>query len=616
MNIRACVVALLVALVLAQGALGASSPSALPFFGGTLLAPDPLNTGQTTAAVNFQSGILNALNNSSFSYGPHGLAFPELLLESRNTPGVNVWATQNDDLNGFSTTTYRGVDRNEPLSEQAVVTGSILGNVLTVTGVTFGTVAVNETIYGTNVPQGMYIFSQLSGTTGGAGTYSLTLPTGVSPNVTSETLTLYSPFEHMACGWETVQQLDFCEFSTFDLNGNGNMPPSEFRFFRSGGIDPSGGINLTCSITATVATITCPANSVTNGALVQANPLGYGGAYVAPSLGSSTPSKFPATAVAYNGLANYTTVSSGGGTTSIVLSSAPTITNASVSLNFSHPTFGQRTVMQMTRNGPWTFQKWSGNSMLWLDQYNGWVGIGAIPPTGPQAELDVFGAAIIEQSLTTKNVTAESCYDPAVPTSGTTYTLPAGKCGANFDPAAPLDSLTIKLPLNPITGQMAFFSTTKAISSLSVIPNTGAVTRPNTTPTSLPAGGAFEMIFNANTVWDPKASGLSTQLTGTAIGVTANATLTTLPANATILYAVAHEKAGNAVTIGLGTTSGATDVVTSVAIPANTSVVIPSSSFSPGKQWFSNSATQAIFIDSASWSSASVNITIYYVVGP
>lgn len=100
----------------------------------------------------------------------------------------------------------------------------------------------------------------------------------------------------------------------------------------------------------------------------------------------------------------------------------------------------------------------------------------------------------------------------------------------------------------------------------------------------------------------------------TSTGVTANATIGTLPANATILYAIARETAGHNVTISLGTTSGATDVATPLTLTASISSIIPVTSFA--KNWFSSGSTQAIFIDSGTWSSASVNISIYYVVGP
>jgi hypothetical protein len=53
------------------------------------------------------------------------------------------------------------------------VTGSVQGNVLTVTAVGSGTVYPGSTISGTNVTTGALITQQLSGTTGGIGTYAL-----------------------------------------------------------------------------------------------------------------------------------------------------------------------------------------------------------------------------------------------------------------------------------------------------------------------------------------------------------------------------------------------------------------------------------------------------------
>jgi len=56
------------------------------------------------------------------------------------------------------------------------VTGSITGNVMTVTAVGSGTVYPGAAISGTNVASGSTIVSQLSGTTGGIGTYAVSIP--------------------------------------------------------------------------------------------------------------------------------------------------------------------------------------------------------------------------------------------------------------------------------------------------------------------------------------------------------------------------------------------------------------------------------------------------------
>jgi hypothetical protein len=56
------------------------------------------------------------------------------------------------------------------------VTGSIAGDILTVAAVGSGTVYPGTTISGTNVTTGTQIVSQISGTTGGIGTYYVSIP--------------------------------------------------------------------------------------------------------------------------------------------------------------------------------------------------------------------------------------------------------------------------------------------------------------------------------------------------------------------------------------------------------------------------------------------------------
>lgn len=95
--------------------------------------------------------------------------------------------------------------------------------------------------------------------------------------------------------------------------------------------------------------------------------------------------------------------------------------------------------------------------------------------------------------------------------------------------------------------------------------------------------------------------------------VAANSSMT-LPANAMILDIIVQNTTANAITGGLkiGTTAGATDIMTALAVGAN--------AFTRGgasilKTIFSPSATQQIFIDTVTlWNSANVNITIVYVV--
>lgn len=70
----------------------------------------------------------------------------------------------------------------------AVVTGSIATTVLTVTGVTSGTLGGGQVLTGTNVTAGTRILYQLTGTTGGVGTYKLSASsTASSTTITAST---------------------------------------------------------------------------------------------------------------------------------------------------------------------------------------------------------------------------------------------------------------------------------------------------------------------------------------------------------------------------------------------------------------------------------------------
>lgn len=83
------------------------------------------------------------------------------------------------------------------------VTGTISGDVLTVTAVGSGTVYAGSTISGTRVASGTQVLSQLSGTAGGVGTYRVNIPeqtvasttiSGTYGLMTVGTLTSSTPF--------------------------------------------------------------------------------------------------------------------------------------------------------------------------------------------------------------------------------------------------------------------------------------------------------------------------------------------------------------------------------------------------------------------------------------
>lgn len=90
-------------------------------------------------------------------------------------PGMKVYANYAD---GKATMAATGSAATAVVTAAVVastfsVTGSIAGNVLTVTAVGSGTVVNGATISGTGIATGTKVVSQISGTTGGVGTYAV-----------------------------------------------------------------------------------------------------------------------------------------------------------------------------------------------------------------------------------------------------------------------------------------------------------------------------------------------------------------------------------------------------------------------------------------------------------
>lgn len=97
--------------------------------------------------------------------------------------------------------------------------------------------------------------------------------------------------------------------------------------------------------------------------------------------------------------------------------------------------------------------------------------------------------------------TIDKSYAYSAPMSGSTVTMASGSETALIDPSATLAALTIKLPActSSYDGSIARFSTTQAITSLTVSATSGTVLNP---PTTLAAGaGKGYLCRGANTTW-------------------------------------------------------------------------------------------------------------------
>jgi hypothetical protein len=104
-------------------------------------------------------------------------------------PGQKVFAMYGTGASQFGATgsTITGASTTGSIAANATtsVTGSIAGNVLTVSAVASGTLVPGATIAGAGIVTGTMITSQSSGTTGGVGAYVVNIP----QTIASETIT-------------------------------------------------------------------------------------------------------------------------------------------------------------------------------------------------------------------------------------------------------------------------------------------------------------------------------------------------------------------------------------------------------------------------------------------
>lgn len=196
-------------------------------------------------------------------------------------------------------------------------------------------------------------------------------------------------FEHLAVGYNAQGSFDQFEFSSFDGAFNPLIPPTEAYFQQTGGVDPTGGVAATCSVTSGSANLTCLSNVGANGTLVSQGTTFLG------ITTSPTASGIPAA----------TTVVSGGGTTTPVMSAQATATNASQGLIFTTPAYAQYTAIRLYRTGPIIFSNWDNTAGLTIDRIHGRVGINnAFPVT----TLDIRGPITVPQIMLTGNLSAAS----------------------------------------------------------------------------------------------------------------------------------------------------------------------------------------------------------------
>lgn len=111
---------------------------------------------------------------------------------------------------------------------KAVFTGSISGTTLTVTAVTSGTILLDGIISGGTIAANTYIKSQLTGTTGGTGTYQLSVSQTVSSTTITEKVSSIT-FKQVTTGYN-VEVGPISQLGTFwPSNANKTEYPLEMR---------------------------------------------------------------------------------------------------------------------------------------------------------------------------------------------------------------------------------------------------------------------------------------------------------------------------------------------------------------------------------------------------
>lgn len=116
-----------------------------------------------------------------------GAKRPKFTLDTANTSTVNVTGEGVSFQNCQFVANFLNIAALYTFAD-ASVTASITGGIMNVTAVGSGTLYVGNTIKGTGVPSGTVILGQLSGTTGGVGTYLVSTSTTVaSTTITTST---------------------------------------------------------------------------------------------------------------------------------------------------------------------------------------------------------------------------------------------------------------------------------------------------------------------------------------------------------------------------------------------------------------------------------------------
>ena len=115
-----------------------------------------------------------------------GINRPTFTLDTANTAKIVIQASNITFQNVRFVANFLNIAKLFDLTVGLASAGSIAGNILTITTLTSGTFNMGNQVIGANVANGTYILNQISGTTGGVGTYTVSVSqTAASAAVTT-----------------------------------------------------------------------------------------------------------------------------------------------------------------------------------------------------------------------------------------------------------------------------------------------------------------------------------------------------------------------------------------------------------------------------------------------
>jgi hypothetical protein len=256
---------------------------------------------------------------------------------------------------------------------------------------------------------------------------------------------------------------------------------------------------------------------------------------------------------------------------------------------------------------------WTASSDPSILSYQVWQASGASQPFSSATLLQTVSAPATSVSITGQPTSALTVFLIAVNAGGSS----SPTSGLNVTPLSISFTGTIVVSGSPwlnsgsiVGGSGTISAATQSAQGIAGWINNGTAD----VPTELAVGSGVSIVVTGTgtaatgTLTATAAPSLFSELVTT--GVTANAAVGTLAADLILWGVEFRETAGHAVVLGLGTTSGATDILVGQSLDASSALAVPIDAFNAA--WFSNSTTQVVYASSASWGSASVKVNVIY----